>query len=171
MSQSLLDVLDELKYVNNIVQIRIDGPDVNWKLLDIKQDRSNKNPRGLKMLGFGSCVTHVIHGAFGTAKSAADWNLKMFLKNCHSIFKKSFARRSVYFATNKLQSSHEGKGMSYLFPLKFCGYRWLVNTNVICRILEIFPYLQKYFKGTLRQIWKLPIPSPSYENNMLKISR
>ena len=70
------------------------------------------------MLGIGSCGLHVIHGAFGTAKSAADWNLKKVLKNCHSIFKKTPARRSDYLAANNLQSSHEGKDTSYLLAIK-----------------------------------------------------
>ena len=29
------------------------------------------------------------------------------------------------------------------------SYRRLENTNVICRILEIFPYIQKYLKWLL----------------------
>ena len=52
---------------------------VNWKLLDmIKQDCCDKNPQGPKMLRIGSCGVHVIPGAFRTAKSGTDWNLKKF---------------------------------------------------------------------------------------------
>ena len=72
--------------------------------------------------------------------------LKKIVRNCHSIFKKSLVKKSNCVAANDFQSIHEGKDTLYLFPLKFYGHRWLENTNMICRILEIFPYLKKYFK-------------------------
>ena len=124
----------------------MDGPNINWKLLSmIKEDQSDRNPQAPKVLEIGSCSLHVIHGAFGTAESATDWNLRKFLKNCHSIFKKSPARRCDHLTANDLHSSHVGKDTSYLFPLKFCGHRWLENSEAISRILDVFPYLQKYF--------------------------
>ena len=134
----------------------MDGPNINWKLLSmIKEDQSGRNPQAPKVLEIGSCSLHVIHGAFGTAESATDWNLRKFLKNCHSIFKKSPARRSDYLTVNDLHSSHVGKDTSYLFLLKFCGHRWLENSKAISRILDIFPYLQKYF-GWLSDEKKMP---------------
>ena len=92
----------------------------------IKQDRYDKSPQGPKMLGIGSCGLLVIHGTFCMAKSATYWNLKKFLKNCHSSFKKSPARRNDCLAANDLQFSHEGKNMSCLFPLKF-PLKWLLD--------------------------------------------
>ena len=71
--------------------------------------RCGKNSQRPKMLRIGSCSLQVIHGALGTAESVSGWNLKKFLKNCHSIFKKLPARRSDYLAANNLQSSHEEK--------------------------------------------------------------
>ena len=35
--------------------------------------------------------------------------------------------------------------------MKFCGHRWLENTKVISRIIDIFPYLQKYFQWLLTE--------------------
>ena len=154
--KSLLEVLDGLDYVNKMIQIGMDGPNINWKLLSmIKEDQSDRNPQAPKVLEIGSCSLHVIHGAFGTAESATDWNLRKFLKNCHSIFKKPPARRSDYLTANNLHSSHVGKDTSYLFPLKFCGHRWLENSKAISRILDIFPYLQKCF-GWLSDEKKMP---------------
>ena len=108
--KSLLEVLDGLDYVNKMIQIGMDGPNINWKLLSmIKEDQSDRNPQAPKVLEIGSFSLHVIHGAFGTAESATDWNLRKFLKNCLSIFKKSPARRSDYLTANDLHSSHMGK--------------------------------------------------------------
>ena len=42
--------------------------------------------------------------------------------------------------------SHEGKDTSYLFPLKYCGYRWLENGKAVVRIIEILPYIKQYLK-------------------------
>ena len=100
------------------------------------------------MLELGSCGSHVVHGVFGTAESATDWNLTKFLRNCFSIFKKSPGRRSDYLQANDLHDAHEGKDTSYQFPSKFCGHRWLENTKVISRIIDIFPYLQQIFSMT-----------------------
>ena len=93
--KSLLEVLDGLNYVNKMIQIGMDGPNINWKLLNmIKEDQSDRNPQA-------------------------------------------------------------PKDTSYLFPLKFCGHRWLENSKAISRILDIFPYLQKYF-GWLSDEKKMP---------------
>ena len=44
--KSLIDVLGYLDYVNNLIQIGMDGPNVNWKLFDMmKQDRLEKIQR------------------------------------------------------------------------------------------------------------------------------
>ena len=68
------------------------------------------------------------------------------MKNCFPIFKKSAARRSAYLKCNDLFVSHEGKDTSYLFPLKYCGYRWLENGKAVVRIIEILPYIKQYLK-------------------------
>ena len=61
------------------------------------------------MLELGSCGLHVVHGAFGTAESATDWNLTNFLRNSFSIFKRSPARRSDYLQASDLHDAHEEK--------------------------------------------------------------
>ena len=66
--KSLIDVLGNLDYINNLIQMGMDGPNVNWKLFDMmKPDRFQKNPKAPPMLGLGSCGLHVVHRAFGTA--------------------------------------------------------------------------------------------------------
>ena len=147
-----IDTLGNLDYVNNLIQMGVDDPNVNWKLFDMmKQDRLEKNPKAPPMLELGSCGFYAVHGAFGTTESATDWNLAKFVRNCFSIFKMSRARRSDYLQANDLHDAHKRKDTSYLFPLKFCGHRLPENTKVISRIIDIFPYLQKYFQWLLTE--------------------
>ena len=107
---SLLDVHDGLDYVNNLVRIGMDGPNVNWKLLNmLREKRAHENPQSPKLLESGSCGIHVLHGSYNTAQSATNWNLGKILKSFYSIFKKSPARRSDYLKVNDLHSAHEAK--------------------------------------------------------------
>ena len=96
-----------------------------------------------------------MHGAYKTALSTTDWKLDKFLKACYSIFKKSPARRADYLRSNDLLDSHDGKDTSYLFPMKHCGHRWLENSRLISRVIEILPYLKTYIKH-LNQTKKFP---------------
>ena len=78
--KSLLEVLDGLDFVNKMIQIGMYGPNINWKLLNMikeKEDQFDRNPQAPNVLEIGSCSLHVIHGAFGTAESATDWNLRV----------------------------------------------------------------------------------------------
>ena len=45
---------------------------------------------------------------------------------------------------NDLQDSHIGKDAVYLFPLKFCGHRWLENSKAIIRINKISKHMVGY---------------------------
>ena len=100
----------------------------------------------LRLLEMGSCGLHVIHGAYKTPQFVASWKLGKFLKNCFSIFKKSPTRRAAYLKCNDLFPLHEGKGTSYLFPLKYCGHRWLENRKAIGRIIYILLYIKQFLK-------------------------
>ena len=65
-----------------MVQIRVDGRNVNWNLLYmIKQ--GTKNGRNW-ILWFACHPWSIQHG-----QAATDWNLKKFLKNYHIIFQKN----------------------------------------------------------------------------------
>ena len=58
---------DKLDYVSKLVQFSMDGPNVNWKLLDLfEEDRHDKNPDCPYLLQIGSCGLHVLHGAYQT---------------------------------------------------------------------------------------------------------
>ena len=145
--KKLIATMNGLDYVYKLVQVSMDGPHVNWKLHELLVEDRNEVSTGSAptLLQLGSCGLHVLHGAFGTGQKATDWGLAKFLKHCYSIFNHSPARRADYLASNDLHEKHEGRDTAYLFPLKFCGHRWLKNSPAITRLLEILPYLKKYF--------------------------
>ena len=50
--------------VKKLAQVSMDGPHVNWKLLEmLEQDRSSQDQYP-DFLNVGSCSLHVFHGAF-----------------------------------------------------------------------------------------------------------
>ena len=121
----------------------MDGPNVNWKLIQLLKDKKKElDPEAPDLLELGSCRVHVMHGAFNTASGVTNWELAKYLKGCYFVFKKSPARRSDYLEVNDLLESHLGRDSSYLFPLKYCGHRWMKNTKAITRVKEISDHLQ-----------------------------
>ena len=54
--QTLKDVHHNLYYVKNLLQISMDGPNVNWKMLKlVKEDRKSQDPSSPEILELGSC--------------------------------------------------------------------------------------------------------------------
>ena len=117
----------------------------------------------------GSCGLHVLHGADGTGQKATDWELGKLLKHCYSIFNKNPARRSDYHLATGFRETHEGKNTGYLFPLKFCGFRWLENSPCITSLLEIIPYIKIYFTW-LEDNKKIPKDDNWFLNNKQNIN-
>ena len=104
------------------------GPNVNWKIVEmLKQYCKEEDPSSPMLLELGSCNLHLLHGAYQTAQFKTDWTHDIVLRNCYSIFKKCPAKCSDYLEANDLQESHEGKSTVCLFPLRYCGHRWLEN--------------------------------------------
>ena len=86
--QSIQAVHGQLDLTHNLVQVSMDGPNVNWKTVEIiKEYREHVDPDGPDLTEIGICGSHVPHGAYGTAQKAPDWNLDKLLKAIHSIFK------------------------------------------------------------------------------------
>jgi hypothetical protein len=54
-----------------LIQISMDGPNVNLKLLN--DMRSNRGESDRKLIDIGTCGLHVVHGAFQTGHTASGW--------------------------------------------------------------------------------------------------
>ncbi|XP_049518510.1 uncharacterized protein LOC125943340 [Dermacentor silvarum] len=122
---------------SKILQISMDGPNVNMKFLrEIKQELCESSD-GRQILDVGSCGLHVVNGAFKTGHAATGWQLVEFLRAIYNLFKCVPARRAEYARITG----------SNVYPLKFCAVRWLENVSVISRALEVLPYLKVYIES------------------------
>jgi hypothetical protein len=114
------------------IQVSMDGPNVNLKLLESLSSSHDESDR--KLLNIGTCGLHVLHGAFQNGHSASGWSVNEFLRSAYCLSKDSPARRADYSAVTG----------SIVFPKKFCQVRWLANVDVATRALEVLPHIKKY---------------------------
>ena len=57
--------------LKKLIQISMDGPNVNWKVLDLIAEDSNE--QYLILLNVGSCSLHVVHGTFRNHMKQTNW--------------------------------------------------------------------------------------------------
>lgn len=128
--QQGLQMLD----LGKMIQVSMDGPNVNWAFLrDLKQELKGD----VKLLDLGSCGIHIMHGAFKDGIQATEWPIVAFLRALYNLFKEVPARRSLYV-------QYSG---SELFSMKFCGHRWLENSGVAKRAIDIIGIIRKFVDG------------------------
>ncbi|GBO04367.1 hypothetical protein AVEN_213927-1 [Araneus ventricosus] len=131
--------VEKLK-LSKILQISMDGPNVNWKFFenlqaDLKKEYSHE------ALSIGSCGLHILHNSFKYGESSTGWNISEILSSLCWLFKDSPARREDFLMLSTLKK----------FPLKFCKVRWLENVPAVERAIQIWPdvvsYVQNVEKG------------------------
>ena len=66
-------ILDSGLPVENMIQISMDGPNVNWKFFKLISEKISLD-YGTKLINIGSCGLHVVHNCFKTGSTATDWN-------------------------------------------------------------------------------------------------
>ena len=99
--------------LKNLIQVSMDGPNINWKMLDLIVEDRNSNETYPNLLDVGSCSLHVVHGAFRTGMKQTGWRIDLLLKCVYSHLHDTPARREDY---TKMTGSE-------MFPLQFCGHR------------------------------------------------
>jgi hypothetical protein len=119
--------------LSKLKQVSMDGPNVNFLLLDklSTQRATNSEPALMRL---GSCGLHVIHNSFQRGHAASTWQVNSLLSAVYYLFKDSPARRNDF--TTITGSSQFGK--------KFCHIRWCENVDVVERVIIMLPYLKKY---------------------------
>ena len=129
--------------LKNLIQVSMDGPNVNWKMLDLIVEDRNSNETYLNFLDVGSCSLHVVHGAFRTGMKQTGWGIDLLLKSLYiySHLHETPARREDY---TKMTGSE-------VFPLQFCGHRWLEDKRVAERAVEMWPSLTTYITEILEK--------------------
>ena len=94
LSDELFECCLELG-INGVHQLSMDGPNVNWKALDLPSNQLEKES-GRKLINVGSCGLHVLHNAFRDGCAAAKWEVDSVLSALHWLFKHSPARREDF---------------------------------------------------------------------------
>lgn len=150
--KTLLKAVSDSKLnFSNIIQLAMDGPNVNIKLyrdlITILEENDS-----CRMLNTSSCSLHIVHNAYKTAHNKTWKNIHKFLRSIYYLFKNFPTRRAEYTHLTK----------SELFPLKFCSVRWIENKDVITRALTVLPNLQKYVNGVVN--------NPPESNNYYTVS-
>ena len=120
----------------NLTQLSMDGPSVNWLLLDFpkKQREQQELP---KLLNIGSCNLHVIRGAFKSGFQSVEWNIGKLMKALYSLFHNSPARRAGYVTVTECEN----------FPSCFCTTRWVEDQKVAERLCSIWENIKKMTKS------------------------
>ena len=126
--------------LKNLIQVSMDGPNVNWKMLDLIVEDRNSNETYPNLLDVGSCSLHVVHGAFRTGMKQTGWGIDLLFKS-YSHLHETPTRREDY---TKMTGSE-------VFPLQFCGHRWLEDKRVAERAVEMWPSLTTYITEILKK--------------------
>ena len=136
--------------LKNLIQLSMDGPNINWKMLDLIVEDRNSNETHPNLLDVGSCSLHVVHGAFRTGMKQTDWGIDLLLKSLCRHLHETPARKEDY---TKMTGSE-------VFPLQFCGHRWLEDKRVAERAVEMWPSLTTYITEILKKP-KSQVPTSS----------
>lgn len=117
-----------------MLQVSMDGPNVNLSFIKKLQDFLKDDDECPLLLDLGSCGLHTIHNAFKNAIQAVGWAVAKFLRATYNLFHHVPCRRADFIEFTK----------STLFPLPFCGVRWVENGKVAERCVKVVPYLKIY---------------------------
>ena len=93
---------------DKLLQLAMDGPSVNWNVLDMLDDSLVEKGFG-KTINIGSCAQHIVHGALQTGISKTEWKIDQILKSMFWILQDSPARRDIYIREGEMNT----------FPLRF----------------------------------------------------
>lgn len=108
--------------LDNLLQVSMDGPNVNWKVLALLKQEVwfkfglNKPDGSPLFLELGFFGLHFVHGSIGIAHSKVGWNLHKIFSAVWYLMKDCPAHRREYINVTK----------SKVFPLKFCQIRWVL---------------------------------------------
>lgn len=131
LKQSFDKALKELD-AKKMIQISMDGPNVNWSLFKKVEEERKLNNYPL-LINIGSCALHIVHGAFENGSKQTQWNIKKLLSHLYKFFKQAPARRTFFTSTTG----------AVLFPKSFCGIRWLENKAVAERAIFLWNDIKK----------------------------
>ncbi|XP_072564133.1 uncharacterized protein [Paramormyrops kingsleyae] len=119
--------------IKNLVQISMDGPNVNWKVFETLQKQVQNDVRK-SLINIGSCGLHILHNAFRHGCKSAGWEVEHGLSSLYWLFHDCPARHEDFVTATGCDTP----------MLKFCKHRWIENVNVSERGLLLWPHVKKY---------------------------
>ena len=111
--------------VSKVVQLSMDGPNVNLKLHALMDEELCSETEGAPgMLSFGSCGLHTVHNAFKfkAGAKASEWGIEDIISSLYWLFFTGSPARRQDFTT--ITSSE-------MVLLKYCKHRLLENVPVV----------------------------------------
>ncbi|XP_060753828.1 uncharacterized protein LOC132864430 isoform X1 [Neoarius graeffei] len=138
---------------NKLLQISMDGPSVNKKLLRLFEEDWTKEAPGIRgLINLGTCGLHTVHGSFQQGEKESGWKIGDKLRALWQLFHDTPARRDDFIEITKTST----------FPLKFCAHRWVEDLPVADRALKIWPHVEKFIDN-YKKLPKSKVPmSASY---------
>ncbi len=90
IAEKMNNLLSEIG-IKNLVQISMDGPNVNWKVFEILQNQV-QNDAGKSLINIGSCGLHILHNAFRNGCKSTGWEVEHGLYSLYCLFHECPAR-------------------------------------------------------------------------------
>ena len=122
----LLESLTALD-LGKLIQISMDGPNVNWDVLSLHSSYREKNQFS-RLINIGSCGLHVLHSALQTGIMKKDWEVSKVLHAMWKMFDKSPTRRDNYIRETGCD----------IVPLHLCKTLWVEDEHVAARGIQIW---------------------------------
>lgn len=133
--QECVDPLD----LRRLVSISMDGPNVNFKFLELFQHEHAERYGGSQLVAVGTCGLYTLHNAVKNGFSM--WQVDKLLRSINTLFHNVPARREDSTAVTKSDIVH----------LSFWGHCWLENQHVMERALEMWPLFTQYTDAVMRK--------------------
>ena len=113
----------------------MDGPNVNWRMVSMLKDEWYDLPDAARLIEFGSCSLHVVHGALRPDKNQlVGMSLNIFVQRIISSKICILGVRGEFIKITGTDS----------FPAKLYCTRWVENKNAATVVIKILPNLCKY---------------------------
>lgn len=125
--EKLNNLLSEIG-IRNLVQISMDGPNVNWKVFEILQ-KQVETDAGKMLINIGPCGLHILHNTFRDGCQSSGWEIEHGLSSLFWLFHDSPARHEDFVKATGCNTAMR----------KFCKHRWVENANVSER-----PHVKNY---------------------------
>ncbi|GBO29646.1 hypothetical protein AVEN_212602-1 [Araneus ventricosus] len=122
--------------LKKLSQVSMDGPNANFKFFKELTSCIKEGPEDPEILNMGSCGLHSVNLAFKTGAKCTNWKIFDFMRALYYVFKNSPARRALYTLYTNSKD----------FPKKFCAIRWLENSQVAERCLDILPHIKVFIE-------------------------